>query len=120
MGRTVVFHNPRCSKSRGVVEILRGRGVDFEIVEYLKTPPDRRQLERIVGLLPGPAAELVRKDSHFDELGLRADAYQSPDEVVDLLLKHPRLMQRPVVVRGERAVIARPPEKVAELLEPSS
>jgi len=73
-------------------------------------------LERFLDLLPNEPADLVRQDSHFKELGLDIGAYQSPDAVVDLLLEHPRLMQRPVVVRGNRAVIARPPELVEELL----
>jgi arsenate reductase len=116
MERLTVYHNPGCSKSRGALEILRERGADFEVVEYLKTPPDRGALERILELVPDAPAELVRKDAHFRELGLAAGDYQTADAVVELLLEHPRLMQRPVVIRGERAVIARPSEKVLELL----
>ena len=67
-------------------------------------------------LLPNEPAELVRIDGHFKELGLNLDEYQSADAVVDLLMEHPKLMQRPVVVRGDRAVIARPSELVEELL----
>jgi arsenate reductase len=116
MSNTVLYHNPGCSKSRGALAILRERGVDFEVIEYLEQPLDRASLERLLNLLPGPAAELLRTDAHFRELGLDASAYGAPDAVVGLLLEHPRLMQRPILVRGDRAVIARPSEKVLELL----
>jgi arsenate reductase len=113
----LVFHNPSCSKSRGTLEILRDRGVEADVVEYLKAPPDRATLERIVDAVPDPPAELVRKDKRFDELGLKAEDYTDRESVITLLSEHPELMQRPVVFRGERAVIARPSEKVFELLD---
>lgn len=112
-----IYHNPVCSKSRGALGILRGEaGVEPEVVEYLKTPPSREELERILALLPDAPGELVRKDGHFRELGLDARGYGAAEQVVGLLLAHPRLMQRPVVLRGGRALIARPPEKVRDLL----
>lgn len=74
-------------------------------------------LVRILDLLADPPADLVRKDKRFAELGLRADDYVERKSVVGLLLAHPELMQRPIVVRGSRAVIARPSEKVLDLLE---
>jgi arsenate reductase len=112
----VVYHNPSCSKSRGALEILKEQGVDTDVVEYLKAPPARADLERIVDAIPNPPNELVRKDKRFKELGLDASDYTTRDAVVDLLLTHPELMERPVVFRGERAVIARPSELVLELL----
>jgi arsenate reductase (glutaredoxin) len=112
-----VYHNPVCSKSRGALEILGERGVDVEVIEYLKAPPTRADLERIVGAISDPPASLVRKDKRFGELGFDAGDYQTSDEVVSLLLEHPELMERPVVFRGERAVIARPSERVLELLD---
>jgi len=111
-----VYHNPTCSKSRGALEILREQGIDTDVVEYLKAPPDRVALERIVDAIPNPPGELVRKDKRFKELGLQASDYTSRDAVVDLLLTHPELMERPVVFRGERAVIARPSELVLDLV----
>ena len=116
MDRIVLYHNPACSKSRGALEILRERGADFDVVEYLKAPLGEADLRRVLGLIEDAPAELVRKDAHFRSLGLAAADYASEDAVVALLLEHPKLMQRPVVVRGTRAVIARPSEKVAELL----
>jgi len=68
-------------------------------------------------MLPDPPAELVRKDDRFKALGLKASDYQTEDEVIDLLLEHPDVMQRPIIIRGERAVIGRPSEKVLELLD---
>ena len=116
MARVVLYHNPACSKSRGAREILEERNVDFDIVEYLEAPPGEADLRRILELVDDPPAELVRKDGNFRELGLNAGDYNTADAVVGLLLEHPKLMQRPVVVRGERAVIARPAEKVEDLL----
>ena len=98
------------------MELLRERGVEFDAIEYLKTPPTREALEKILAMLEVPAAELVRKDKRFTELGLKADDYTEPKKIVALLLEHPELMQRPIVIRGNRAVIARPPEKLTALL----
>jgi arsenate reductase len=111
-----VYHNPSCSKSRGALDILREREIDVDVVEYLQAPPDRATLERIVGAISDPPDALVRKDKRFKELGLDAADYTTKKAVVDLLLEHPELMERPVVFRGERAVIARPSERVLELL----
>jgi arsenate reductase len=115
----VVYHNPSCSKSRGALEILAERGIDTDVVEYLKAPPDRATLERIVDAIPNPPAELVRKDKKFKELGLDASEYTTRDAVVSLLLTHPELMERPVVFRGQRAVIARPSDLVLQLVDGS-
>jgi arsenate reductase len=112
-----VYHNPVCSKSRGALEILGERGVDLDVVEYLKAPPTRADLERIVDAIPDAPAALVRKDKRFGELALAADDYQTKEQVIALLLEHPELMERPVVFLGDRAVIARPSEKVLELLD---
>lgn len=117
MERVTIYHNPACGKSRGALEILRQCGVAHEVLEYLKTPADRAALGRILDLLPGAPAELVRKDKRFKELGLDEADYQSKQQVIALLLEHPELMERPVVLRGTRAVIARPSERVSEILD---
>ena len=98
------------------MELLRKRGVEFDVIEYLKTPPAREALEKILAMLEGPAEDLVRKDKRFAELGLKADDYLDKKKIVALLLQHPELMQRPIIVKGNRAIIARPPEKLAALL----
>jgi arsenate reductase len=108
-----VYHNPNCSTSKHALATLDGLGVEHDIVQYLKTPPDREALEHLLDILEDPPADLVRKDPYFNELGLEAADYTTRDAVIDLLLEHPRLMQRPVLVRGERAIIGRPKERVA-------
>ena len=91
--------------------MLRDRKVEFDLVEYLKTPPDRATLEKILSMLENPPADLVRKDKRFEELKLKVEDYTTTDKVVALLIEHPELMQRPIVMRAGRAVIARPPDK---------
>lgn len=115
MEKVSVYHNPACGKSRGALEILTERGIAHDVIEYLQAPIDRPGFERILDLLGGAPAELVRKDKRFKELGLDPAAYQTREQVVALLLAHPELMERPVVIRGARAVIARPSERVLEL-----
>ncbi len=116
MERVTIYHNPGCGKSRGALEILRERGVAHDVIEYLKTPPDRATLDGVLDLLAGSPAQLVRKDTRFRELGLNEADYQTKEQVIALLLEHPELMERPVVIRGKRAVIARPSERVLEIL----
>ena len=99
------------------MEILRTRGVEFDVIEYLNEPLSRADFERVLELLPNEPAELVRKDKNFKALGLDEAAYVTPAQVVDVLLEHPKLMQRPIIIRGERAVLARPSELVNELLD---
>ena len=112
----LVYHNPSCSKSRGALDLLRERSLDVDVVEYLREHPDRAALERILSAISDPPEALVRKDKRFKELELDASDYTTRDEVIAVLLAHPELMERPVVFRGDRAVIARPSERVLELL----
>ncbi len=87
------------------------------MIEYLKNPLSRGDFEHFLDLLPDEPAELVRKDKKFKELGLNADDYVTREAVVEVLLRHPELMQRPVIIKDQKAVIARPSEKVLELLD---
>ena len=112
MADLTLFHNPRCSTSRRALDALQGAGAEFDTVLYLKTPPSRSDLERIVGHLDGPVAGLVRHDNRFKDLGLDPDAYGDAAAVVDLLVEHPELMQRPVLETADRAAVGRPPEDV--------
>ena len=113
-----IFHNPSCSKSRGALQILEERGVDAQIVRYLDAPPDRSTLERILDAIPDDPSALVRTgDPKFKATGLGTGDVQTRDQVIDVLLKHPEVMERPVVFVGDRAVIARPSEKVLDLLD---
>ena len=113
----VIYHNPRCSKSRQTLALIRDRGVEPEIVEYLKTPLDAEALRDLLSALGMTARDLVRNgEAPYRELGL-ADPDTSEDDLVAAVAAHPILMQRPVVRRGDRAVVGRPPERVAELLD---
>jgi arsenate reductase (glutaredoxin) len=117
MSPVVIYHNPNCSNSRRALELLRERHVDLDVVQYLKTPLDGEALASLLDQLVDPPAELVRHDKRFKELGLDAGAYDEREAVLELLVRHPELMQRPVVVHAGRAVIARPPDdKLSELL----
>jgi arsenate reductase len=116
MADVVVYHNPACSNSRGTLDLLDDQGIEPEVIEYLHEPPDRATLERILDAIPDPPGALVRHDKRFTELGLDAKGYDDRGAVIELLLEHPELMQRPVVFSGERAMICRPPEKILELL----
>lgn len=92
-------------------------GVDFETILYIKTPPDRAALEHLVSILEDPVEDLVRKDSQFKKLELNPDDYVgNPEAVVDLLLERKALLQRPVVIKGDTAIIGRPKDRIRELL----
>jgi arsenate reductase len=118
MSDVTIFHNQACSKSRGALAILEERGVSHEVVRYLDTPPDRATLERILDAIPDDPKALVRTDDDkFKKLGIPKSDVTTREQVIDLLLAHPEVMQRPVVFVGDRAVIARPSEKVLELLD---
>ena len=112
-----IYFNPQCSKCRIALQALNERGEEPEIIKYLESPPSREELSQIIDMLAGPVSDLVRKDRHFEELGLDEDQYCDKESVLRLLEKHPRLMQRPVVVRNGRAVIARTPESIEDVLE---
>jgi leucyl/phenylalanyl-tRNA--protein transferase len=113
-----IFHNPSCSKSRGALAILEERGVDANVVRYLDAPPDRATIERILDAITDEPSALVRTgDPKFKAAGLTKADVQTRAQVVDVLENHPEVMERPVVFVGERAVIARPSEKVLELLD---
>jgi arsenate reductase len=111
-----VWANDRCSKSRGAESILKERGVDYVRIPYLEETPSRDELERVLRLLGTDDPRVLIRDGEpeYAELGLH-DAGR--DELLDALTKHPSLLQRPVVIRGDRAVVARPAEKVLELLD---
>jgi len=117
MDDTRLYHNPRCSKSRGALELLRERGVEPVIVPYLDTPPDTDELRGLLAMLSMPARGLLRTgEAEFAELGL-ADPALPEDRLIAAMVAHPRLIERPVFVHRGRAVIGRPPERVLDLLD---
>ena len=112
MADLTIFHNPKCSSSRRALEALEASGAEFDTVLYLKDPPSREDLQRITGHIEGPVAELVRHDKRFGDLGLDPSAYEDAEAVVDVLVEHPELLQRPLLETADRAAVARPPEEV--------
>ncbi|RMG30950.1 MAG: arsenate reductase (glutaredoxin) [Gammaproteobacteria bacterium] len=112
-----IYHNPRCSKSREALKLLRERGIEPEIVKYLETPPDVETLRALLAKLGMRPRDLLRKrEKEYKALGL--DDPDLDDEVLlQAMVEHPRLIERPIVVRGRRAVLGRPPEQVLEILE---
>ncbi|MFT3852942.1 MAG: ArsC/Spx/MgsR family protein [Ilumatobacteraceae bacterium] len=111
-----IFHNPRCSTSNHAVGTADELGVSHDTVLYLKTPPDEAALRGVIAKLEDPVTDLVRRDATWDKLGLADADAATEDQVVALLVAHPELMQRPIVVKGDRAIIGRPKERVRELL----
>lgn len=116
---TTLYHNPNCSKSRAALELLQKLTTDqqlqLHVVEYLQSPPTREALTELLNMLPVAPAELVRTDKNFKALELSITDYQGPDQVIDLLLAHPELMQRPIAVFRGKAAIGRPPEDLRAL-----
>lgn len=113
----VLYHNPRCSKSRGALELLQERGIEPQVVRYLDTPPDAATLRTLVRKLDIRPRELLRTgEEEYRSLGL-ADESVGDDAIIEAMAAHPRLIERPILMRDERAVIGRPPERVLELLD---
>lgn len=112
----IIYHNPRCSKSRQSLELLEQHQIQPKIVEYLKTPPDAETLKQLLAKLGVDARALLRtKETEYQTAGLD-DPNLSDDEIIAAMIKFPKLIERPIVVMGNRAVIGRPPERVLELL----
>lgn len=115
--KTVIYHNKRCSKSRQTLALLGENGVDAEVIDYLEQPPSVAELERIVGLLGIRPSELVRfKEARASALGIKRGDDRSDREWIELLVANPILIERPIVVRGGKAALGRPPESVLEIL----
>ena len=116
MADSILYHNPRCSKSRAALDLLAERGVAPEIVRYLDTPPDAGTLRRLLAQLGLPARALLRTgEDEYKTLKL-ADPALDDEALIAAMAAHPKLIERPVFVCGGRAVIGRPPERVLELL----
>lgn len=115
--KVTIWHNPRCGKSRQTLELLRSRGVEPEIREYLKQPPSEAEVDRLVSLVGGDAGALLRDgEAEFKALGVRKATLSRADSVA-AIARHPILLQRPIVVAGARAAIGRPPESVLDVLK---
>jgi arsenate reductase len=112
-----IWHNPRCSKSRETLELLRRKGIEPTIREYLKQPPSTAEVEKLIDLVGGDAKDLIRDgEPEFKKLGKKKADLGKPD-IAKAIAAHPILLQRPIVVSGKRAAIGRPPEAVLPLLK---
>ncbi|MDO5712757.1 MAG: ArsC/Spx/MgsR family protein [Micrococcales bacterium] len=121
MTDVTILHNPRCSTSRAALEAVTEAGAqDVEVIDYLKTPLDEAALRALLAKLEDAPTDLVRRDAAFAAAGLTEDDVQTADQVVAVLVAHPQLMQRPVLVRPDRAIIGRPKNRVPGFLAGSS
>ena len=112
----VIYHNPRCSKSRATLELLNERGLEPEIVEYLKNPPDTATLKAILAKLGLVARQLMRRgEERYKELNLD-DQDLSEDSLIEAMVENPILIERPIVLASDRAALGRPPENVLNIL----
>ena len=117
MTKIRIYHNPECSKSRAALALLEENDVSPEIIYYLETPPSIEELKSLLVKLDLQLQDIIRRgEDDFEELDLD-DETLSEEIVLDLLQKHPHLLQRPIVVKGDKAIIARPPEKVLGMIE---
>jgi arsenate reductase len=111
-----IYHNPRCSKSRLTLQLLHEHDLDTEVIEYLKTPPSKQQLREILEMLEMSPRQLMRtheteyKENHLDDESL------TDEQLIDAMIKYPRLIERPIVVCNDKAAIGRPPETVLEIV----
>ena len=111
-----LYHNPRCSKSRGALELLEARGLTPTVVRYLETPLSAAQLRDLLAKLNISARQLLRSgEDEYKALNL-ADSGLTDAQLIDAMAAHPKLIERPILVAGNKAVIGRPPEKILEIL----
>lgn len=115
MSQVTIYHNPRCSKSRQTLELLKQNDIEPEVVEYLKTPPNAAELKDILEKLGLSADQLMRKkEDIYKELGLAG--INNEDELITAMVNNPKLIERPIVIQGNKAAIGRPPEAVLDIL----
>ncbi len=116
MSAVTIYHNPRCSKSRQTLQLLQEHGVEPEVVLYLEEPPSAQQLKTLLAQLGIDARSLLRKgEDAYKENNLK-DNSLGDEQLIEAMVKFPKLIERPIVVKGDRAVLGRPPENVLELL----
>ena len=115
MAAVTIYHNPRCSKSRDTLALIKGNGIEPQVIEYLKTPPTKEELRGLVAKLGIKPEQLVRKGEDVYKQKFAGKA-MNDEQWLDALAKNPALIERPIVVKGARAVLGRPPENVLALL----
>jgi len=111
-----IYHNPRCSKSRNTLAILDEKGVNYDVIQYLDTPPNKAELKELLNELGISARELLRTgEAEYKELNLKNESL-SEDEIIDAMINHPKLIERPIVRTVKGTVIGRPPENVLGII----
>ena len=114
--KVTILHNPRCSKSRNSLALLKEQGIEPDVRLYLENPPTEDELTSILEMLAISAKDLLRRgEPEYKELGL-GNQNLSEQQIIQLMIKHPKLIERPIVIAGGKAVIGRPPEQVLNLL----
>ena len=116
MSKTTIYHNPRCSKSRAAMELLTEKDINANVVKYLDTPLDKAELENILNLLGIEPRELMRKGEPEYSGNKLADDSLSRDQLIDAMVKFPRLIERPIVVKDGKAAIGRPIQNIIDIL----
>ncbi len=111
-----IYHNPRCSKSRQTLALIEQAGVKPEIILYLETPPSQQELEGLLQKLGITPRQLLRKSEEAYKENKLSNMALSDDDLIAAMLKFPKLIERPIVVKGNKAVLGRPPENVKDLL----
>ena len=117
MQNVQIWHNPRCSKSRQALELLEESGVEKDVVKYLEEKPDKETIKKLLKMLGfSSARELMRtKEAIYKELKLKDETDE--ERLIEAMVEHPKLIERPIIIKGDRAIIARPPQRVTEFLK---
>ncbi len=111
-----IYHNPRCSKSRQTLQLLQEQGIEPQVIEYLKTPPSKAKLKEILKMLALEPRQLMRNgEDEYQALGLDDESLKK-DQLIEAMVAHPKLIERPIVVANGKAAIGRPPEAVLDIL----
>lgn len=116
MSKTIIWHNPRCSKSRNAVALLEEKGIEAEVVKYLDMPPSKEELVEVLKMLGLSARELMRtKEAIYKELNLKEETNE--EKLIEAMVANPKLIERPIVIKDRKAAIGRPIENIVELLK---
>ncbi len=116
MANVTIWHNPRCSKSRAAAQLLEEKGVEAEVVKYLEIPPSKEEIKAVLKMLGISARELMRtKEDIYKELGLKE--VEDEEKLIEAMAEHPKLIERPIVIKDGKAAIGRPIEKIIELID---
>lgn len=114
--KVTIYHNPRCTKSRQTLELLQSRGIEPEIIEYLKTPPGKSKIKEILKMLDLEPRELMRKNEDEYKKAKLDNPKLSKDDLIAAMIKYPILIERPIVIANGKAAIGRPPENVLKII----